>query len=363
MKATTLDGCTVVIVGASSGNGRATAHHFARHRAQLVLAARRGDALEEVVLECDALGGTAIAVPADVTDPAAVAGIARQAVGRFGGIDVWVNCAAVLQFGRIEDTPPDVLERVIATNVVGYLYGSQAAIRQFRRQGSGILINVSSVLGIAAEAYSSVYSASKFAIRGLTDGLRQEVSDAPDIHVCTVFPFAIDTPIYQRAANFTGHKVTPIHPRYSADVVAKAIVELARRPRPEIYAGGLAALFRWPAAIAPVLTGRLIRKAALAMQIHKAKAPIFSGNVFEPVHDEFKVSGGWSHTANVGGDRALLAVGFVALSIATLTLLRPKRLGNRWRASLTCGWALSKLKPDGRKRSRTAIVDCCPCGQ
>jgi NAD(P)-dependent dehydrogenase (short-subunit alcohol dehydrogenase family) len=246
-------------------------------------------------------------------------------VARFGRIDVWVNCAAVLQFGRIEDTPPDVLERVITTNVVGYLYGSQAAIRQFRRQGAGILINVSSVLGIAAEAYSSAYSASKFAIRGLTDSLGQEVSDAPDIHVCTVFPFAIDTPIYQRAANFTGHKVTPIHPRYSTDVVAKAIVELARHPRSEIYPGGLAAFLRWPAAIAPVLTGRLVRKAALAMQIQKAKAPISAGNVFKPRHDEFKVSGGWSHTASVGGDRALLALGFVALSIAAFTLVRQKR--------------------------------------
>lgn len=324
MKAATLEGRTVVIVGASSGNGRAAAHCFARHRAQLVLAARRGEVLEEVVRECKALGGTAIAVPADVADPPAVAAVARQAVARFGGIDVWVNCAAVLQFGRIEDTPPDVLERVITTNVVGYLYGSQAAIRQFRRQGSGILINVSSVLGIAAEAYSSAYSASKLAIRGLTDSLREEVSDAPDIHVCSVFPFAIDTPIYQRAANFTGHKITPIHPRYSADVVAKAIVELARRPRPEIYAGGLAAFFRWPAAIAPVLTARLIRKAALAMQIHKAKAPISRGNVFEPSHDAFKVSGEWPHTASVGGDRALVALGLLGLSIAALTILRPK---------------------------------------
>ncbi|WP_108460551.1 SDR family oxidoreductase [Devosia naphthalenivorans] len=320
-----MDRHTVVITGASSGNGRATAHEFARHGAHLVLVARRRNALDEVVRECETLGGVAVAVPADVADASVVAMIAQQALAKFGRIDIWVNCAAVLQFGRVEEVPPAVLERVIMTNVVGYLYGSQAAIRQFRRQGSGILINVSSVLGLAAEAYSSAYSASKFAIRGLTDSIRQEVHDAPDIHVCTVFPFAIDTPIYQHAANFTGHKVTPIHPRYSAEIVAKAIVKLARRPRPETFAGGLAALVPWPAAIAPVLTTRIIRRAALIMQIHKDKAAASAGNVFEPIHDDLKVSGGWQHTASAGGDRLLLVLAGAALSVAAITLLRRRR--------------------------------------
>jgi NAD(P)-dependent dehydrogenase (short-subunit alcohol dehydrogenase family) len=151
---------------------------------------------------------------------------------------------------------------------------------------------VSSVLGLAAEAYSSAYSASKFAIRGLTDSIRQEVYDAPDIRVCTVFPFAIDTPIYQHGANFTGHKVGPIHPRYAADIVARAIVRLARRPRPEIYAGGLAALVPRPAAIAPLITTRIIRRAAQIMQIHEDEAAVSEGNAFEPIRDNLKVSGG-----------------------------------------------------------------------
>ena len=325
MKVAAIDGRTVVITGASSGNGRATAHEFARHGAHLVLVARRRDALEEVVGECEALGGIAVAVPADVADASAATAIAQQALLNFGHIDIWINCAAVLHFGRIEETPPDVLERVIMTNVVGYLHGSQAAIRQFRQQGSGTLINVSSVLGLAAEAYSSAYSASKFAIRGLTDSIRQEVYDAPDIHVCTVFPFAIDTPIYQHAANFTGHKVGPIHPRYAAEVVAKAIVRLARRPRPEIYAGGLAALVPWPAAIAPLMTTRIIRRAALIMQIHKDRAAASQGNAFEPIRDDFKVSGGWSHTASVAGDRLLLALAGAALSVAAIAFLRRRR--------------------------------------
>lgn len=325
MKAAAIKGRTVVIVGASSGNGRAAAHEFARNGARLVLVARRREALEEVVGECETLGGTAIAVPADITDPSMVARIVQQATTRFGRLDIWVNCAAVLQFGRIEDTPPAILERVITTNVVGYLYGSQAAIRQFRRQGAGILINVSSVLGLAAEAYSSAYSASKFAIRGLTDAIRQEVHDAPDIHVCTVFPFAIDTPIYQHAANFTGHEVTPIHPRYSADVVAKAIVRLARRPRPQIYAGGLAALLPWPAALAPMLSGRLIRMAAQTMQIHDARSAVSAGNVFNPIDDDLTISGGWGRSASAGGDRLTLTLAGVALAIGAVVLLRRRR--------------------------------------
>ncbi len=131
----------VVITGASSGIGRATALAFARRGATVVVAARREQALRGVATECEQLGGRALAVPTDVTDEAAVRSLARRAVESFGRVDVWVNNAAVGLFGRFEDTPLEAYRRVIETNLFGYIYGARAALPIFREQGSGVLIN------------------------------------------------------------------------------------------------------------------------------------------------------------------------------------------------------------------------------
>jgi len=221
----------VVITGASSGNGRATARKFARDGAAVVLVARDRSALEETAQECVELGGTALPVPADMGDHLAVARVGSEAVERFGRIDVWVNCAAILHFGRIEDTPPEILDQVLRTNVLGYFHGAQIAIEHFRKRGAGTLINISSVLAVTAQPYAAAYVASKAAIRAMSEALRQEVADMPRIHVCTVLPYAIDTPICQRAANYSGRLPQPVVPRYSPQTVADAVVRLARHRR------------------------------------------------------------------------------------------------------------------------------------
>ena len=120
----------VVITGASSGIGRATALEFARRGARVVLAARREQPLLEVASQCATVGGEALVVPTDVTDEAAVQELARRAVERFGRLDVWVNNAAVTSFGLFEDTPQDVFRRIIDTNLFGYVHGARAALGQ-----------------------------------------------------------------------------------------------------------------------------------------------------------------------------------------------------------------------------------------
>jgi NAD(P)-dependent dehydrogenase (short-subunit alcohol dehydrogenase family) len=141
------DHLVVVITGASSGIGRATAHAFARRGAAVVLAARREDMLREVERECVELGGAALAVPTDVTKEDEVEALGRHAIERFGGIDVWFNNAGVGIFGRFEDLPSDAWRRVIETNVFGYMHGAKVAMRQFRRQGYGRLIQNGSIVG------------------------------------------------------------------------------------------------------------------------------------------------------------------------------------------------------------------------
>jgi NAD(P)-dependent dehydrogenase (short-subunit alcohol dehydrogenase family) len=132
-----LDGAVVVVTGASSGIGRATGLAFAERGAQVVVAARRVDALEELARECQAAGGQALAVPTDVTDEAAVTALARRAVERFGRIDIWVNNAGVYLLGSLEATPPEAFRQVLETNFFAYVHGARAVLPHFRNQGHG----------------------------------------------------------------------------------------------------------------------------------------------------------------------------------------------------------------------------------
>ena len=284
----------VVITGASSGIGRATAHAFARRGARLVLLARDRAALDATAKECRELGADALVVTADVGDSAAMEAVGEQVLARFGRFDVWINCAAIIHFGRLEDNPAEIIDQVLRTNINGCFNGSRIAIRQFRRTGEGMLINMSSVLAITAQPYASAYVASKAAIRSLSDSLRQEVADVPGIKVCTVLPYAIDTPIYQHAPNYSGQKAQPVVPRYPAETVADTIIALLDRPQREVYAGKIGVLAALTKAVAPPLSDLVVSTAVNTIELRKESAPASAGNAFEPVHDGWTVSGGWT---------------------------------------------------------------------
>lgn len=305
----------MVITGASSGNGRAAAHAFAREGARLVLAARRETVLAEVAAECRRLGGEALVVATDVASAEGVARLAEEAQAAFGGFDVWVNNAGVLQFGRLDETPPEVVEQVIRTNLIGYLNGSREALRRFRATGEGVLINVSSILSAMGHPYTAAYVASKFAIRGLTESLRVEVADQPGIRVCAVLPAAIDTPIYQRAANYTGHAVRPIRVVHPPEAVGAAIVRLAKRPRRQAYAGWSARPAVTGRALAPAVAERAVRLAADGMELGPAPAAPSAGNLFGPSYDGYGVSGGW-RASRGGGPRLARTLGLGAAAAA-----------------------------------------------
>ncbi len=314
-----LRGLVVVITGASSGIGRATAIAFAQEGSHVVVAARRAKALDHVVRECVGRGGQALAVPTDVTLPEQVDQLARAAIERFGRIDVWINNAAVLMLGRLDVAPMDAFRRVMETNFFGRVYCARTALKHFRTRGEGLIIDVNSVLGRLAQPYASSYVASKFAGRGLVESLREELLDTPGIRVCSVFPAPVDTPIYSHAANFTGRQVRPIWPLYRAATVAKQIVALVRRPKREVFAGRIGSPMSFAHALVPTLTERLVRLVIDGMQIGRApRAPTF-GNLLQPSSELAEVSGGWHRQRHPAQERvaAILVLG-LALGVAAV---------------------------------------------
>ncbi|WP_434701964.1 SDR family oxidoreductase [Pseudomonas sp. D1-36] len=283
----------VVITGASSGIGRATAQAFARQRARLVLAARDRAALDEVVAQCQAQGADALAVCTDVTSSEQMQALAAEAATFGDGrIDIWINNAGVGAVGSFEQTPLDVHEQVLQTDLLGYLRGAYVAWPYFKKQQRGILINTLSLGSWVAQPYAAAYSASKYGLRGLSEALRGELGEYRDIHVCDIYPAVIDTPGFRDGANFTGHALKPPPPVYDPHRVAEAMVSCALNPKPTTTVGSAATLARMAHFLVPgfaQLSGWLTRR---GLDRSPAMASS-SGNLFAPPSGQRRVEGGW----------------------------------------------------------------------
>jgi NAD(P)-dependent dehydrogenase (short-subunit alcohol dehydrogenase family) len=309
----------VVLTGASSGIGRAAALAFASRGDRLVLAARGPADLDAVAARC---GGDPLAVPTDVTRVADVERLAAAAVDRFGRIDVWVDTAAVMAYGKFESIPPDVFDRAIATDLLGPANVARTALRQFRAQGAGTLILCSSLLAHITVPYMSAYATAKWGMRALARTLRQETRDAPDIHVCTLAPGSVDTPIYTSAANYVGFVGRPPPPVDTPERMADAIVRLADRPKPAISIGAANRLIQFGFGVLPpvydALVGPLIRFGGLS---RAATAPT-AGNVFASQH---RIEGGAARWSRGAVGVAVAGAAAVVTGAAALALRRGRR--------------------------------------
>ena len=305
-----LQGKVVVLTGASSGFGRGAALAFARGGAVLLLAARRGDVLDEVTRACIAEGAEAVAVETDVADPVDIAQLAHEATSRFGRIDIWINNAGAGAVGRYDAIPLDDHTQVIETTLLGTVYGSYMAIRQFRKQRKGTLINVASVTGKVAALYYASYTAAKHGVVGLSAALRLELAEDEedrDIRVCTLMPDAHDTPFFEHAANYSGHAVTPPPPVHDPENVVEAMLELALNPQDELVVGSAGKSAVAADRVSPALAEKMLARSH-RKQMEAPPAPPTDGTLLEPKPHGTSVRGGWkpkksAKRKNVSADR------------------------------------------------------------
>jgi short-subunit dehydrogenase len=315
---------TIVITGASSGIGRATAQAFARRGVRLVLAARSLEGLERTAAECASRGAKTLSVPTDVTDAEAVARLARHAADAGDGhIDIWVNNAGVGAVGLFEQTPIAAHDQVVRTNLLGYLHGAHAVLPYFKRAGQGTLINTVSFGAWAPAPYGVSYSASKYGLRGFSEALRAELVPWPRIHVCDIYPSVIDSPGFRHGANYTGKMLRPPKPLYDPREVARAIVRAAANPRREATTVGVVAtLVRVANAVAPKTVRRWSSRFVNTYFQQAPEVPVSDGNLFEASTGCLSVDGGWrdaSSTNTLRNAGLLLGAGAVAMLLWNAT--------------------------------------------
>src|SRR4051794_32025073 len=253
-----LAGMVVVVTGAASGIGRASAQRFAAAGARVVLADVDAAALAAVAEACCAGGGAAVAVPTDVQDEAAVETLAARAVEAFGRIDVWVNDAASAALGPFVDLPSDQFRAVVTTTLFGYVHGMRAALTCFRRQGHGTVVNVASILGEVPTPLMAPYNAAKFAVVALSDTVRQELVRSRQMHVATVVPGPVRTPFWDHLPSVADRRGGGVPPQLSPDHAARVVVWCAQRPRRRAYVGAMARFLAWSHRLAPGTSERVL---------------------------------------------------------------------------------------------------------
>lgn len=298
MKLKPINEQVIVITGASSGIGLATAQEAAKRGARVVLASRDVQDIEKAADGIWAAGGKALAVVADVGDQGAMEGLAQEAVREFGRIDTWVNNAGVSIYGQLEEVPLDDAHQLFRTNYWGVVHGSLAALPHLKQNG-GTLINVGSELSETALPLQGHYAASKHAVKAFTDTLRMELHhEGAPVLVTLIQPAAIDTPYPEHAMNYLGVEPTHMPPVYAPEVVAEAIIACAQSPHRNLRVGGAAKMFTMIEKTAPVLGDRMKERTAFEGS-RTTKPPKDDDTLYAPRPGDGRVRGSYEgHVAS-----------------------------------------------------------------
>ncbi len=289
-----IKGSVIVVLGASSGFGRGAAEELGRRGAKVVLASRRDNLLLEVEEHIKAAGGEAVSVHCDISNAGEVHQVAQAALEKFGRIDVWINNVGVGALGYFWGIPIEDQARVIDVNLKGLMYGAYAALKQFRNQGYGVLVNTGSIDSEVPLAFQTTYAATKAGVLSMSRSLNEELrlsGDSHGIKVATIMPWAVDTPWWTHAANYTGHQ-----PRMAAmddpGIVVNAIIKACTHPKEEMPVGPKARASNWSHHLFGDLTERTT--ASIAKREVDQAGPLAptSGSIYEPMQEGGGVEGG-----------------------------------------------------------------------
>jgi short-subunit dehydrogenase len=276
---------TLVITGASSGSGLATAKEAVRRGARVVLVARNKPALEAIA---KGLGAQAAVCVADIADKGAAERIAKTATDAFGGFDTWVNCASVTSYGSLEQLGMDEHRRVFDVAYFAMLACSLVALDHLRQRGGGAIVNVGSVLSDRAVIKQPAYSAAKAAVRSLTDSLRMDIErEGLPISVTLIKPTGIHTPFPEHGRNHMDEPPRIPQVMYAPELVADAILFAAGHPRRQIYVGGTGFTQTLLASMFPRATDRIMELALPRAQQSPEHPgdPAMRDNLYEPKKD------------------------------------------------------------------------------
>lgn len=274
----------IVLMGASSGIGRATAEEAVARGATVVVAARDKAALDDFVALGEQSGALVMAVEGDVSDYAQVERVAEQAVARYGRIDTWVNVAGVSVYGTYDQVPLDEVRRIMDVNFMGQVHGALAALPHLQREGRGALICVGSVAGARAIPFQSAYSASKHALKGWLESIRVELEmQESGVQVTLVKPSSINTPFFDEARTHMGRQPAPVPPTYQPSVAAKAILHCAEHREREITVGGGGRLIETVETFAAGLLDRYFAKTPGSQSTDEPKSEHAPANLESPI--------------------------------------------------------------------------------
>jgi NAD(P)-dependent dehydrogenase (short-subunit alcohol dehydrogenase family) len=238
MQTMSLKDKVVVVTGASAGLGRAMVREFASHGATIALLARGQEGLDAAVREAEAAGARARAYPTDMADPAQVEAAADAIESTLGPIDIWINNAMVSVFGPVRQIEPADFKRVTEVTYLGQVYGTQAALKRMMTRDAGTIILIGSALAYRGIPLQSAYCGAKHGIHGFFESLRAElIHDHSSVNLCMVQLPAMNTTQFDFVKSYLPNKPQPMGRIYEPEVAARAVVEVARHPRREIFVG------------------------------------------------------------------------------------------------------------------------------
>ncbi|MBC7174607.1 MAG: SDR family oxidoreductase, partial [Polyangiaceae bacterium] len=313
----------VVITGATSGVGRATAHAFARRGAHLGLIARGEDALYATVREVEALGGEALAFQADVADPEQVEAAAAAVEKKFGSIDVWINNAVTSVFAPVWRASPEEMKRVTEVTYLGAAYGAMAALKRMRPRNHGTIVMVGAALAYRGMPLQSAYCAAKHAMHGFTESLRCELMhEGSGVHLTTVHLPAVNTPQFDMARSRLPKRAQPVPPVFQPEVAADGILWAVTHHRRELFVGSSTTLLVWGNKFAPGWTDRyLARRGFDQQQSAERDDPRRLDNLFEPVPGDHGTHGSFEDVAHARSVHLWLTTHRGVIASAALVLL------------------------------------------